>query len=387
MDPTPTSFEPISPNLADAQTVVIEDNPESSDSVAAYELSQSVVTPGQPTSSGAKPRGPVANILIFGGAALLTITAATLLVNGAAVLAEPYVKITYPLFAGAVLLLSIFGLIPIYKQLGLRLDQLIRTRGLSPSNLRPDFESELAAAADVNQVAAAIHRRVHEITTSDQLHIFIFDPTADYFFAASINGEQSSDLQFHRNSAVVQALSTQKAPLLRTGQLNSGVKFPKDDTRLEILGADALFPLVSKEQLLGWIAVGERTNHRALTLKQIDLLDRIAGQAARSMERFQLVTRLETRMHQMDVLSRVAQGVNFTLALDDIFELIYAQTTQLLPTDEFRILLFDSNRKDPVLVFSILGDERCPTRRQRPPRRPEPRREAGPSCRRCGDCR
>ncbi len=43
----------------------------------------------------------------------------------------------------------------------------------------------------------------------------------------------------------------------------------------------------------------------------------------------------------MNVLTRVAQGINITLSLDDILELVYAQTTQIIPASHFRIMLYD----------------------------------------------
>ena len=59
-------------------------------------------------------------------------------------------------------------------------------------------------------------------------------------------------------------------------------------------------------------------------------------------QRAQVVTDLERRVRELNVLTRVAQGVSFTVTFDDILELISAQANQVIQTRDFRITLFDS---------------------------------------------
>ncbi|MBA4380848.1 MAG: hypothetical protein C0393_09295, partial [Anaerolinea sp.] len=63
--------------------------------------------------------------------------------------------------------------------------------------------------------------------------------------------------------------------------------------------------------------------------------------AALAIERAQVVFDLERRLREMNILARVAQGVNVTLAFDDILELFYAQTKQILPLDDLHLTLYD----------------------------------------------
>jgi signal transduction histidine kinase len=68
--------------------------------------------------------------------------------------------------------------------------------------------------------------------------------------------------------------------------------------------------------------------------------------------------KLEQREKNFNVLSRIVQGVNYTLDLDDIYELIYAQTSQVIPSDDFFIILKEENAPKLNFVFYVVQDER-----------------------------
>jgi signal transduction histidine kinase len=68
----------------------------------------------------------------------------------------------------------------------------------------------------------------------------------------------------------------------------------------------------------------------------------------------------------MNVLTRVSQGINITVSFDDILELIYAQTTQVFSTRDFRITLRDSYSDMLYHVFFLENDERLSSRENYP---------------------
>ena len=68
----------------------------------------------------------------------------------------------------------------------------------------------------------------------------------------------------------------------------------------------------------------------------------------------------------MNILARVAQGVNITVAFDDILELIYAQTDQALPVDDFHITLFNKESNYYYFAFCVEKDDRLGVRENLP---------------------
>ena len=77
-----------------------------------------------------------------------------------------------------------------------------------------------------------------------------------------------------------------------------------------------------------------------------------------AIERAQILARMENRVQEMNVLARVAQGVNVTLNFDDILELVYAQTNQVIPTRDFFLMLFDQKSSTYTYAFYLENDDR-----------------------------
>ena len=76
------------------------------------------------------------------------------------------------------------------------------------------------------------------------------------------------------------------------------------------------------------------------TPKDLDFLDNLSDQSSVAISRVQTVVDLERRVQEMNALTRVSQGVNVTLTFDDVLELIFAQTTQIIPSSYFHITLY-----------------------------------------------
>ena len=93
------------------------------------------------------------------------------------------------------------------------------------------------------------------------------------------------------------------------------------------------------------------------------------------MGRVQIVQNLERRIRDMNALTRVAQGVNITLTFDDVLELIYAQTTQIIPLTHFYIALHDPQTDS--YTFGLCPREQRARNRARECRRSPPTRAWG----------
>jgi signal transduction histidine kinase len=85
-----------------------------------------------------------------------------------------------------------------------------------------------------------------------------------------------------------------------------------------------------------------------------------------AVERAQVIFNLERRVREMNILARVAQGVNITVSFDDILELIFAQTNQVLPMDDFYITLHNKDSDYYYFAFCLEKKDRIPARENRP---------------------
>ena len=131
-------------------------------------------------------------------------------------------------------------------------------------------------------------------------------------------------------------------------------------SRLVLLDCQIFIPLPGRQHLIGWLALGERESGERYTERDIDFLVSLCDQAAVAIERAQVIRDLQRRVKEMDVLTRVAQGTNFTINFDDILELIYAQTSQVIKVDDFHVALLDPESEKMHYVFFLEKDERIP---------------------------
>lgn len=294
-------------------------------------------------------------LLFFVLGALVVISSAFLVAGFTVLLGNPF-RFYEPLFTSLIILIALLALFPIGRRLILRNDQRIDPK----SQLAKLHPFDFSAAGRINEITTALRDQISAFMQADQVYIFILDPESNYYLAAiDESGLASSDLRFSSNSSLADELSAQNQSLLRLDQ----DKFPKnlsgEKTRLELLDAQALISLKSRERLLGWVVLSSGDKKAFDHPQVIQQLEKTAGLAAIALERVQLTEDLQRRVQEMDVLTRVAQGVNVTLALDDIYELVYAQTARIIPVDVFRIVLFEPPLNEPKMVFSVQGEERC----------------------------
>jgi GAF domain-containing protein len=113
-----------------------------------------------------------------------------------------------------------------------------------------------------------------------------------------------------------------------------------------------------RDRLIGWIALGEKLSGESYQSHDLDFLDSLSSQASVALERSQIVTNMERRVQELNVLARVAQGINVTLSFDDILELIYAQSTQIVPGNDFHLTLYNKAGQYYYYAFCLENDDR-----------------------------
>lgn len=296
--------------------------------------------------------------LLLAGVSLLVIASATLLTGGISVLVGNPLDITKPLYTSLIILAAVLSLFPLGRRLAIKAD------------MQQDVEKppvlDITSARSAAAIAAWLREAIHKAFPQDGLHIFLYDLSRDCYLAASDeNGFSSSDVVFPENSQLITALSDCADRLIIAPERMAA--FPEaEQARLELLAARVFIPLKGKDRLLGWIAFEKSPRKSANPFQGKVSLEQLSNQAAAALERIYLEEVMQRRLQEMDALIRVAQGVNVTLRLEDIFELVFAQTSQILPLSFFRIVLFEPPAGRPVVVFSTRGGERISSEENTP---------------------
>ena len=120
----------------------------------------------------------------------------------------------------------------------------------------------------------------------------------------------SSHVDFANDSAVIRHLREAQEPsrvyfdddnswLYRTSGLDD-----EQRARLAFLGAELLLPLSTRDQLLGFIAVGQKRSEEPYTKSDIRILSSVASQTGLALENAQLTTAIASEMAQRERLAR-----------------------------------------------------------------------------------
>jgi signal transduction histidine kinase len=300
--------------------------------------------------------------------ALIIASAYALMVAGASVIFNQLLSPAHPLITGLV----VFILAVIFNPLRSRLQILVEgllggSKSASPELLQA-FGRQLTRASQLSTVVELVRATVESSVNPGKYHLFLFDATSGHYVATpDQSGERTSDLNFRDTSPLVRLLTGRGcAPVFMRMEDTFPASLMVERTRLALLNAHLFFALPGRERLNGWLALGARLSGEPYTIQELNHLESLVDQSALAVERAQVITDLERRVQEMDVLGRITQGINITLNFDDILELIYTQTNRLIPTRDFAITLTDTQDNTLYHAFFLQDDERLHEMEHRP---------------------
>ncbi len=228
------------------------------------------------------------------------------------------------------------------------------------------FITSQSGQVDLSTMVKMLRQSVETALAPSGFHIFLYDPLSEQYTAAPAgDGRPSSDFHFGISSHFLARLSENPNPV-SLEELFKAQTLPAAETaRLKLLGAVVLVPVAGPDRLAGWLAIAPHRSGEPYTTTERTFLQSLARHTSQAIERAQVVEGMENRVREMNVLGRVAQGVNITLQMDDIFELIYAQTTQIIQAEDFFILLLHPETGELLDTFHVENDDRLSEKEQK----------------------
>lgn len=261
------------------------------------------------------------------------------------------------LIGGLVFFIAIF-LDPLRTRLQVSVDSTFFRGQRAYEDRMRAFSHELTGALDLETISRVLRQQISTSLVPDRLHIFTYDSVNDQYAAMpDVDGRPTSDIRFSSNSPLVQYFQKEQIPLY-LDTINPPAALKGDEARLALLGARLFIALRGEDKPVGWLALGSPLSGTAYNPKDLDFLDNLSDQASVAISRVQTVVNLERRVQEMNALTRVSQGVNVTLIFDDILELIFAQTTQIIPSTYFHISLYNKAANYFYYGFRVDDDDR-----------------------------
>ncbi|MDY7078117.1 MAG: GAF domain-containing protein [Chloroflexota bacterium] len=113
-----------------------------------------------------------------------------------------------------------------------------------------------------------------------------------------------------------------------------------------------LVPLVSKERVVGLMALGHTDESQEFTAEQEYLAVAIGAQAAVAIENARLFEEESNSRRLVNTLREIAQALNSTLSLDDVLNLILTELEKVIAFDSSTIMLLEGKE---LVVRAVKG--------------------------------
>ena len=220
-----------------------------------------------------------------------------------------------------------------------------------------DFGHKMTNAKDLPAISLILREAITESLLPDALHIYIHNPASNQYAAMEYQGKLTSDIRFTHNNPLVETLLKEDLPFY-IDPANLPKTLDSENTRLILLNAHLFVPLKSIDKLMGWIALGIRRSGDPYSSQELDFLESLSNQAGIAVERAQVVENMEQQVEEMNALTLISQGVSITLSFNDVLELIFAQTTQIIPATDFHITLNNPTNDYYYFGFCIEDQQR-----------------------------
>ena len=312
--------------------------------------------------------------LVYAGMLAFTLAAYGLIITGASLLLGAAVQASHP----AVLAVLVFVMLAVFQPLRARLERLVNEaffRGTRANAERLEgFGRALTRAVALADIVAALDEQLAGGLRPAHAHLFLRDAQNEEFVALppELPGKAQpaafgrTDLRFAAGGALAAHLRRERAALHLSLDTPLPPQLLPDRARLAVLGSAIYAPLHGQAGLAGWLAVGPKLSGQPLTRSELRFVEALADQSALAVERATVISDLERRVRELNVLSQVSQAVNFTMAYDDLLELIYAQASKVVDTRNFTILLRDGRGPGYRFELYVENDERETEQEQRP---------------------
>jgi len=298
---------------------------------------------------------------LVSGYALVVFSASLLMTQG-----DGVVSANNPLLVGVTIFVIALLFLPVRNLLQRQIDRIYFRQRYNFQDYVESFMHEIAQMRDIRQVA----RKFDELlaATIAPTHLFIFVPNREGgHFSALEATEPTTDIQFAADTGIVPALEANQQMIYLEPDRPWPQEMRSERSRLQILNALVILGLRGSDHLNGFVCVGPpRSGTGRYGHEELLFIQSLVRQMSIAAERAQVIDSLQHRVRELDVLSQVGQAVNFAINLDDLMELLSAQTNRLIDATYFYIALRDDITGHIYFAFFLEDDERYPEKENRP---------------------
>ena len=109
------------------------------------------------------------------------------------------------------------------------------------------------------------------------------------------------------------------------------------------LNIQLFLPFVSRGKIIGLLALGEKAERHRFTLEDINLLEKIIGRVATSLEKEYLQDQLMKREKELAMINSLAGVISSSLNIQDVYDAFVSELKEIVETDYTAISIIEEN--------------------------------------------
>ncbi|MEP7292401.1 MAG: GAF domain-containing protein, partial [Chloroflexota bacterium] len=276
-----------------------------------------------------------------------------LLVLSATLVAGEAIGPSNPILLAIVIFIMAVLFVPVRMRLQARVDKLYYRKRLNYQAKLEGFMQRLGSLIEYDQIINAYLAELNDTLQPHQMFIFTPERQSGDFTASG------TDVRFGSDSPLIRTLAMDESMVVLDPAQPWNPTAVAERSRLMILRANLIVALRGANRLSGFVSISpSRSPSGRYSFDELRFVQALSTQISVAVERAEVVDSLEHRVRELDVLSQVSQAVNFTVNVDDLLELIYAQTVRLVDATHFYITLRDRATDDLYHAFFLEDGER-----------------------------
>ena len=264
-------------------------------------------------------------------------------------------RANHPLILGVFVLLLALLLNPARTRLQRAVDRVFLRDVLDHRQAMRSFTNRLTETTGLSSVLQALDETLEAGWRLQFAALFLDDPQTARYVPHAVGNKPFPSVAFARKSPLAHQMLERRESVYLFRDRSLPFDLVAESETLEAL-RPALFIPVSGH---GWMTLGPKRNGAPFSSDDLTALESLGSQLAVALEKARLFSDLERRMTEANVLRWVGQAVNFTMDVDDLMELIYAQTSRVLDTDNFYIALYNAEKRTLAFAFYVEEGERA----------------------------
>lgn len=261
---------------------------------------------------------------------------------------------SHPLVLGVFVLLLTLLLNPVWIRLQRSVDRVFIGKAVDHRQIVQRFASRLTETMELSSVLGVLDETLEAACRLRSAALFLYDPQRACYVPHIVGSRPFPSVTFTPGGALANQMLERRESVYLYHDRPFPPALMAEHESLEALRSALFIPVPGH----GWLTLGPKRNGMPFSSDDLVTLESLGSNVAMVLERAHLISDLERRVVEVDVLRSVGQAVNFTMKVDDLMELIYAQTSRVLDTGNFYIALYNPEKETLSFAFYVEDDER-----------------------------